>query len=178
MRVFFDCEFTGLHQSTTLISIGLVSEDGQQLYCELDDYDLAQVDDWIRKNVTNHLWIQQPAAIMPLDDVAMGTEYVVDNAPGVAEAIRKWLSQWDSVEMWSDVYAYDWMLFCNLFGGAFNIPGNVYYIPFDLATLLWAKGEDPDVNREQFAGITGNKHNALHDALVIKACFEKLIKKP
>jgi hypothetical protein len=35
------------------------------------------------------------------------------------------------------------------------------------------KGIDPDINREVFAGIEGVKHNALHDAKVIKACYEK-----
>lgn len=169
MRVFWDMEFTGLRQDTTLISIGLVSEDGQKLYCELDDYDLSQVNEWIRENVTQHLWIQQPEITPPVD-----TDYAIGDASDIAQEIRDWLSQWEQVEMWSDVYAYDWMLFCNLFGGAFGIPGNVYYIPFDLATLFWAKGEDSDVNREQFASHPGNKHNALHDALVIKACFEKL----
>jgi hypothetical protein len=90
--------------------------------------------------------------------------------------ITLWLSQWDSVEMWSDCLAYDWVLFNNLFGTAFDIPKNVYYIPFDICTLFKIKGLDPDINREEFAGLDGPKHNALHDALVIKACYEKLVK--
>lgn len=44
MKVFFDTEFTGLHQKTTLISIGLISEDGKTFYAELTDYDQTQVD--------------------------------------------------------------------------------------------------------------------------------------
>ena len=39
MKVFFDTEFTGLHRNTTLISIGLVSEDGRTFYAEFNDYD-------------------------------------------------------------------------------------------------------------------------------------------
>ncbi len=39
MKIFFDTEFTGLHQGTTLISIGMITEDGRELYCELNDYD-------------------------------------------------------------------------------------------------------------------------------------------
>jgi DNA polymerase III epsilon subunit-like protein len=31
-KIFFDTEFTGLHQKTTLISIGLVSECGKTFY--------------------------------------------------------------------------------------------------------------------------------------------------
>jgi len=77
--------------------------------------------------------------------------------------------------MWSDCLAYDWVLFNDLFGHAFNIPKNVYYIPFDICTLFKLKGIDPDINREEFAGMQGAKHNALHDAKVIKACYEKLM---
>ena len=38
MFVFFDTEFTGLHDNPKLISIGLISEDGaHQFYAELSD---------------------------------------------------------------------------------------------------------------------------------------------
>lgn len=170
MKVFFDCEFTGLHQRTTLISIGCVSEDGRQFYAELDDYDLSQVDEWLMENVVKHLWVQQPEVSAPKH-----VTYLVDNAPEVATALAEWLAQFDHVEMWGDCLAYDWVLFCNLWGNAFAIPQNVYYIPFDLATLLKIKGLDPDVNREEFAGIVsgGQKHNALWDAQVIAACYGK-----
>ena len=119
MRVFFDTEFAGLHQNTTLISIGCVAENDAEFYAELTDYAESQVDDW--------------------------------------------------------------MLFNQLFGHAFNIPKNVYYIPFDLSTLLKVKGVDPDVSREQYAYGKGyqatvkNKYNALHDAKVIKLCVKVLL---
>jgi len=169
VRVFFDTEFTGLHQNTTLISIGCVAEDGAQFYAELDDFDRSQVDEWIHDNVYVHLWHQMPYAPTP-----PGVSYLVDNGPEVALQLRVWLEQWESVEIWSDCLAYDWVLFCELFYGAFGIPKNIYYIPFDLATLFKIKDIDPDVNREEYSGLTGgNKHNALWDAQVIKACYER-----
>jgi len=158
MKVFFDTEFTGLHKNTTLISIGMVSEDGKEFYAELNDYDQSQIDDWLRSNVIANLY---------QGDAAM-------NTTETAHCVTEWLSQFDKVEMWSDCLAYDWVLFNHLFGHAFNIPKNVYYIPFDICTLFAAKGIDPDVNREQFAGIDGAKHNALHDARAIRACYERL----
>jgi hypothetical protein len=93
------------------------------------------------------------------------------------------LSQFENVEMWSDCLAYDWVLFNDIFGTAFDIPKNVYYIPFDICTLFKIKGIDPDINREDFAKDilmkecfkVGQKHNALWDATVIKACYEKLM---
>ena len=50
-NIFFDSEFTGLHQNTTLISIGCVSETGEAFYATLNDYNVLQVDTWIEDNV-------------------------------------------------------------------------------------------------------------------------------
>jgi hypothetical protein len=159
MKVFFDTEFTGLHQNTTLISIGLVTENGSTFYAELLDYDKSQVDNWIQENVIAHL-----------------TREYSGETEAIKQKLEVWLSSYDTVEMWSDTLAYDWVLFNQLWGHAFNIPKNVYYIPFDIATLFKIKGIDPDINREEFAEMTegGPKHNALWDAKVIKACYEKL----
>jgi hypothetical protein len=107
MKVFFDAEFTGLHQKTTLISIACVPENGTQFYAELEGYDLTQVDDWVKQNVWPHLWIQNPEIKVPS---FIEVEYVVGFAPDVAAALGKWLRQWDRVEMWGDVLAYDWVL--------------------------------------------------------------------
>jgi hypothetical protein len=38
-KLFLDTEFTGLHQNTTLISIGLIADTGDTFYAELTDYD-------------------------------------------------------------------------------------------------------------------------------------------
>lgn len=158
MKVFFDTEFTGLHKNTTLISIGMVAEDGRELYRELNDYNLLDVDEWLENNV-----------IANLD----GSNSV--NTKQLAKDIEQFIEPYDKVEIWSDCLAYDWVLFCNIWGHAFNIPKKIYYIPFDICTLFKIKGVDPDVNRESFSGMTGGpKHNALWDAKVIKECYAKL----
>jgi hypothetical protein len=98
----------------------------------------------------------------------------------IRRELSKWLEQFESIEVWSDCLAYDWVLFCDIFGSAFDIPKNIYYIPFDICTLFKAKGIDPDINREVYAEWGDNtldrKHNALWDARVIKACYDKLMK--
>ena len=58
MKLFFDTEFTGLHKDTTLISIGIISEDERTFYAELTDYDKSQVDDWIKENVIDNLLLK------------------------------------------------------------------------------------------------------------------------
>ena len=192
-KVFFDTEFTGLHQNTTLISIGAISECGKTFYAELCDYDKSQVDGWLKSNVIDKLVMSEPKD--GEDEYYVATRHY-DNPVGndlyksysvqlrgdtatLKIELEKWLSQFEQVEMWSDCLSYDWVLFSQVFGHAFNIPKNVYYIPFDLCTLFKASGIDPDVNRERFAHGEEHsampKHNALWDATVIKLCYEKVV---
>lgn len=55
MKLFFDTEFTGLRKDTTLISIGIISEDGRKFYAELTDYNENQCNKWINENVVKNL---------------------------------------------------------------------------------------------------------------------------
>lgn len=174
-KLFFDTEFTGLHQNTTLISIGIVSECGKTFYAELTDYDRSQVDEWLLKNVIEKLLVKENSTVgLDLPD----TRVVIGTKNAIKDYLNEWLSQFESVEMWSDCLSYDWVLFCQIFGNAFNIPKNVYYIPFDICTLFKHHGIDPDISREKFGCgevyLEMPKHNALWDAQVIKACYEKL----
>lgn len=176
-KIFFDTEFTGLHQNTSLISIGLISENGRTFYAEMWDYDAKQINEWLRENVIKHLRFNGINDSDPVLDIKHHA--MKGSTRQVSEKLSSWLAQFETCEMWSDCLAYDWVLFCNLFGDAFNIPANVYYIPFDLSTLLKIKGVDPDINREEYAELEiegAFKHNALWDAEVIKACYEKAIK--
>lgn len=191
-----DTEFTGLHQNTTLISIGLISDCGKTFYAEYTDYDKKQVDDWIKDNVITKLrftdkittaidswenWISvkgcySNALEFELADKDMSQFECIGKAPMVKNRLEKWLKQFDYIEMWSDCLSYDWVLFNQIWGHAFNIPKNIHYIPFDICTLFKVKGIDPDVSREEFSSMkeSSEKHNALWDAKVIKRCFELL----
>jgi hypothetical protein len=115
---------------------------------------------------------------------------IYGNTEEVSELLTEWLNdiinfttvahEHKSITMVSDTYAYDFVLFNNLFKHAFDVPQIVNYIPIDLSTMLYCNDIDPDINREDYA-FNGNvpedaeKHNALWDAIVIKACFEKLL---
>ena len=175
MRVFFDCEFTGLHQDTTLVSVGCVAESGETFYAECMDYDRLQVDDWLRANVIAHLQLTEE---WEREGRLNGSTFegVVGTRAWAAQNLASWLSQWDHVEMWGDCLAYDWVLFCELFGGGAEcLPRNVSYIPFDLCTLFKLHGVDPDISRATFSRVVGTKHHALDDALMIRACVQKLL---
>jgi len=175
MKIFFDCEFTGLRKATTLISIGLVSDDNRAFYGVFNDFDKSQVDDWIEEHVLKNL--NKPFNISGLDLYQME-----GNKSDIRLSLRFWFKQFDRVEIWSDCLAYDWVLFNDIFGHAFKIPENVFYIPFDISTVFRVMGVDPDINREEF--VEDNirhlvsqdipKHNALWDALVIRECYRRL----
>ncbi len=188
-KIFFDTEFTGLHQATTLVSIGLIAETGQTFYAELTDYDRGQIDGWLQQNVIDKLTILPTLA----DDVEAYEDYrqglaqfrCAGVASYVAERLKVWLAQFGQVQMWSDLLCYDWVLFVALVadygtGNYPQLPANVYYIPMDICPLFERSGIDPDISREQFAGGaflygTAQKHTALWDAQVIKACYDKLV---
>lgn len=179
-KIFFDTEFTGLHQNTTLISIGLISECGKTFYAELTDYDKEQIDKWLQENVINNLILNYLKSDIEYSGITDKTDINNIKFKGTLSHLKvelnKWFDQFKEVEIWSDCLSYDWVLFNQIFGHAFNIPKNIYYIPFDICTLFQVKGIDPDISREQFSEMTevSQKHNALWDAKVIKECYYKL----
>lgn len=190
-KIFFDCEFTGLHQNTTLISIAFVADCGRSFYAELTDYDVAQVDNFLQENVINKLTTKGmninhniTTEYMDINDKSNDGNAPYTSYVGKVCQLKQELEVWfasfgEDLEMWSDCLAYDWVLFNNIFGTAFDIPKCIYYIPFDICTLFNLKNIDPDISREDFAGLTETpssyKHNSLFDALVIRTCYERLV---
>ena len=181
-RIFFDTEFTGLHKGTTLVSIGCVAQDNRAFYAEFTDYETAQLNPWLDENVIKKLeYNHRPDPWMERDPKLVQIR-------GDQEFVRKelggWLKQFGPIEFWADCPAFDWVLFCDLFGGAFKIPSNSYYVPFDIATLLVAKGHKAQVNRESFVGKDNwpekksRKHHALWDARITKLVYEKISGEP
>lgn len=178
--IFYDSEFTGLHQRTTLISMALCAESGEEFYAEFSDYDAGQCDAWIRDNVLAHTrWLLQ-GQTAPLLDVENTTTFCRGDKAFVRRHLDAWLARFAAVEICGDCLAYDWVLFCELYGGALSLPNNVFYMPQDLVTLFRLKGYDPDTPRAGFSGLTAQteiltSHNALWDARAIKACYGKLM---
>jgi len=169
-KAFFDFEFTGLHQNTTPISLGITTNEDEVFYAEFSDYDRGQITPWIKQHVIDNL--------RPSDKMT-----IVGNRAEIANELGTWLilqCQGQGIEMWSDCLSYNWMLFCELFGGALNLPDCIFYIPYDICTLFKIAGIDPDINREAFvkdfiiSDEYAQKHNALWDARIIKRCYDHL----
>ncbi len=178
-KIFFDTEFTGLRQATTLISIGCVAENGREFYAEFTDYDRSQIDDWLRDNVLAHLVYGGDENRAYTDGAHTGR---VGDSAYIAGELKAWLESFDEVQMVSDCLAYDWVLFCQLWGHAFNIPANVSPAPRDInQDMAGFLGIDEksafDIDRKKFCNLDDRsiEHNAGWDARIIRACYEKLI---
>jgi len=180
MKIFFDTEFTGLHKNTTLISIGLVDENGRTFYAEFLDYDTNQVDDWIKDNVINNLKYNTCTK----NGCNKDREHFecVGNTYYISTWLDIWLSEYDNVELVSDCCHYDMVLFIDIFGGAFDIPKQVnpacHDINQDIARYYEISEKEAfDFSREELLQnnaitIKGDKHNSLYDAKVIKTIYE------
>lgn len=168
-----------MHQNTTLLSLGLVAENGMEFYAEFNDYDKNQMNPWLEEHVMHKLEFndQEDAYKETGKQIKMKGDKIQ-----IRLKLEVWLSQFDFIEIWADVLAYDWVLFCELFGGALKIPENIFYAPFDLGTYFRLKNViqpisklKHDVSRFDFADFDKNdQHHALLDAKVEMICYEKL----
>jgi len=174
-KIFLDTEFTGLHSDAQLISIALTTIDGKKIYAIRNDLNEDEFDPWIKENIIKNLYPDFASC----EGKKQWVKFILSD----------WLSQFDSIEIWADVLAWDWVLFCDLFGGAFKLPKNIHYIPRDISTALLLAGVAPDIDRVEYAKeeleniFDGKpyykilpKHNALRDALVTAAVYRKLMK--
>ena len=110
------------------------------------------------------------------------------NFEDVSFALNKWLKQFDTVEWVSDVCHYDMVLLIDLLtnhGSALDLPyGKInsacHDINQDIAEAYHISEISAfDKSREEILKdskieITGEKHNSLYDAKVIKAIYERL----
>ena len=192
-KLFIDLEFTGLHQATTPISLGIISECGKTFYAEFTDYDRTQLNDWLEENIIPNTWVAIHEPITSMGEVVGDSRWADVHVFGSSDYIKpfleKWLSQFEKIVIWSDCLAYDWVLFNQIWGHAFSIPDNIYYIAMDICTVFEMNNIDPDISREEYCEIENFteektkvlyndfrsvKHNALWDAFIIRECYKKL----
>lgn len=173
--VFLDTEYTGDHAFTTLVSVGLVTLDGRELYVTMNDYARDQVTDWLRKNVLSLIDEQQSVSSKEACDQI--SEFLEANSQG------------DCISLVSAGKVADLMLLFQLchtqypamkyFHSLHGLPHYLNYRRhFDLDTLFMIAGIDPAVDRDVFVEhrFAGNHHDAIHDARVVRKCFLKLLR--
>jgi hypothetical protein len=108
-KLFIDLEFTGLHQATTPISLGIISECGKTFYAEFTDYDRTQLNEWLDENIIPSLWVTKHDPITSMGEVVGESRWADKHVFGSSDYIKpfleEWLSQFEEVIIWSDCLA-------------------------------------------------------------------------
>lgn len=150
MRIFLDTEFIEDGVTIDLISIGLVAEDGGELYMENGECDLSKASRWVKENVIPHLTGGLRA--FPRDRIA--------------EMVRRFAGKEPVFYGW---YAdYDWVALCQLYGTMMELPKGWPMYCCDLKQLCDMLG-NPKLP-EQGKG----EHHAKADARWNKEVFDVL----
>ena len=155
MRVFYDTEFIEDGRTIDLISIGMVAEDGRELYCVVD-YDQFLRDrifkhEWLMANVVPHLPLK-PSSRIELDD----TDNRVMPKRMIRNAVREFLAATPDVELWADFAAYDHVVLAQLFGTMMDLPPGVPMFTHDIQQLAAGRIDLPEQ--------PSTEHHALADA--------------
>jgi hypothetical protein len=177
VKVFYDTEFIEDGRTIDLISIGMVAEDGRELYLIAEEieadplYSRICKHDWLMANVVPHLplkaatdyWkpIEQPSAAR----VDGGGRFALDPHDNrimprrmLRNAVREFLAESrrdGPLELWASYGAYDHVVLAQLFGPMIRLPEGVPMWTHDLQQ--YAAGRD-------LLPQTGTAHDALEDA--------------
>ncbi len=177
MRFALDTEFNCEDNKTIdLISIALVSEDGQEYYAVSTEFDMSKCSDWLHENV-----------LLQLPKIDSGLKVVTTGGCRLPNANRKWKprdqiardirdllnSQVDKAQIWTYFGGYDFVAFCQLFGGFFSLPTNSPQYTMDLRQRMTDLGIKKDQLPSQKTGL----HDALEDARWTMECLKFLDKK-
>jgi len=148
MRIWFDTEFVDTGDRIILISIGLVREDDEMFYAELETPETLcnhPVSQWVKDHVypqlngkTSTFWSRRAAA-----DHIKG---FVENRP----------------EFWAYVADYDWVALSQLYGPLVNRPTGWPWTAFDAYQLA---------DFQKYVVKPDKAHHALSDALALKVSF-------
>lgn len=170
MKYFLDTEFIEDGKTIDLISIGIVAEDGRELYCESSEARLDLASDWVKENVISHLWSKST-------DKSEHNRWTRDGGSGgllsrkeIAREVWAFVLTESGVkpEFWAYYADYDWVALCQLFGTMMDIPKGWPMYCRDLKQWCDFQG-DPKLP-EQGKG----EHNALADARWNKTVYEFL----
>src|SRR5678815_3633824 len=147
MRYYLDTEFDETEDRVFLLSLGLRGEDGRELYMVSSDFNAAVCNLWVAKNVLPYLLVIQPNYIGPKGSFA--------------EQIELFLCHDGNPEFWGYYCAYDWVLFCRLWGGMLHMPSRFPKVCYDLKQVadVLLPGIDFKVDNPE----ESPKHNALAD---------------
>jgi 3' exoribonuclease, RNase T-like len=162
VKIFYDTEFLDDGRIIDLISIGMVREDGAELYAVSSQFDQGAVrrHDWLMANVWPSLPIlQNPHGMRGLDRIDV-THPSVHPRAQIARMVADFVISTPDPQLWAYYAAYDHVALAQLFGPMSELPRGIPMQTDDLVTEAKRLGLTPADLPRQEAG----HHNALADA--------------
>lgn len=142
-KFFFDTEFIEDGKTIDLISIGIVREDGKELYLGNSECQFSKASNWVRENVLSKLdglqlnlnylahdcdrdfWKTRSQIAQDIVNF-VGGETKIENLQakngGKVRGINVKYSVKKKPEFWAYYADYDWVVFCQLFGTMMDLP--------------------------------------------------------
>jgi hypothetical protein len=162
VKIFYDTEFLDDGKTIDLISIGMVTEDGRELYAVSSEFDQAAVlqHGWLMANVWPSLpTTKNPRGQRGLDRLDLGHPDVRPRAQ-IARLVQDFVNATPRPDLWAYYAAYDHVAYAQLFGPMSQLPAGLPMQTDDLVTEAKRLGLTPRDLPQQEAG----HHNALADA--------------
>jgi hypothetical protein len=172
INVFLDTEFTSLEAEVCLISIGLITEDGDRcFYAELTDtYSEDNCTDFVLKEVLPLLGAKPLAGAANYKSV-----YAQMTLVDVQILLQNWLAALiDPVQIWSDSPSHDWRYILQIFGSA-GLPYNLLPMPKSLLDDNASSNAKYENRVEQeYSEKILKRHHALDDAKAMRLGWQAI----
>jgi hypothetical protein len=169
MNVFYDTEFLEDGKTIELISIGLVREDGKELYLINKDMDVNRIfkDDWVRQNVIKGIFDELEFRFLMENGGRGRFDFTSDEfwylihqyghtRKEIADRIVEFVGK--NPIFYGFCVSYDHVVLCQLWGKMIDIPKGWRYYSRDLKQTADENDFDTSLIRHT------KEHNALDDA--------------
>lgn len=180
VKIFYDTEFLEDGRTIELISIGMVAEDGRELYAVAEEIEVDPLRErirrhpWLMANVVPHLPLHPNIKLRPPHS-QFGGSFALDGFSNVVmprrmirNLVREFILSTPDPQLWAWYGAYDHVVYAQLFGPMASLPEGLPMYTSDVRTLYALHG-DPPVPEQ-----AGAAHNALDDAHHVKAMYDAL----
>ncbi len=182
MLYFMDSEFIEDGKTIDLISIGIVSSDGRELYAQSMEFDASKANEWVAEHVLEKL-IQCDGGTRWHHDMyarvgqwCMGRKLACGCPWRTREQIKHEIlafmdaEKYGKPELWGYYSSYDHVVFAQLFGTMMDLPEGYPMLTYDLRQWLDLHGMK-DIHQPD-----DSIHNALLDARWVAETYRRLVK--
>jgi len=171
---FVDTEFIEDGKTIDLISIGVVSEDGRELYLQSVAFDESKASPWVQEHVLPHLLLCPCCGHkVNHEGKCRSKRCPWRTREQLKSEILAFMDgeRYEKPELWAWCGAYDFVAFCQIFGTMMDLPQGYPHYICDFQYVLDGRHLSDDQLPKQENGL----HNALEDARHLKKLWECVV---